>query len=430
MSLLNFDSSSPKRSGEKKTLSVILGIGALVGVIALGSTLAASINLNSGDPVEFGQGVAQTTACDDEITLTPISTFVNEEGEGSHKFSSLKVSGIDSNPGKCAGKTFVIKAYGDSGQLDLFKLETRSTNEVTDTVEWQEVDRYNSIEIRKDADEFTWISEGTDNDDVISETSNLTQTSFTLLFTSVAPEIRRTPLASAEDVKRITIESKDSVDATPVGYSVGEIGPGGGIVFYVSTDFFTSSGSTCDTACKYLEVAPATWQSAGGAIVENDSYFQWLDDYIYGATGQDKITASTEGYSVDEKANWKIGQGLYNTSVMKVPGSISSTSQAAVLAYAGGSAAGQWFIPSMNELNELCKYARGQTTGNPKVACDGNGTLKTGTANEFGGFVENDYYWTSTEDNGSYARVQSFGDGFLNLWPKHFDSYVRPIRAF
>ena len=58
MSLLNFNGSEPKRTGEKKTLSIILGTGALVGVIALGSTLAASINLNSDNPVEFGQGIA------------------------------------------------------------------------------------------------------------------------------------------------------------------------------------------------------------------------------------------------------------------------------------------------------------------------------------------------------------------------------------
>jgi hypothetical protein len=85
----------------------------------------------------------------------------------------------------------------------------------------------------------------------------------------------------------------------------------------------------------------------------------------------------------------------------------------------------------MNELNELCKYARGQTTGNPKVACDGSGNLKTGTANEFGGFVESyDYYWSSTERDGAYARVQRFGEGNLNLNAKHLGGYVRPIRAF
>ena len=62
MSLLDFNELSTKRSGSRKPLKLVLGIGALVGVIALGSTLAANINLNSGAPVEFGQGVTQTTS--------------------------------------------------------------------------------------------------------------------------------------------------------------------------------------------------------------------------------------------------------------------------------------------------------------------------------------------------------------------------------
>ena len=77
MSLLNFDNFESKPPRNSKNLKTILGIGALVGVIALGSTLAASINLNAGAPVEFGQGVAQTTACDNEILITPTSSFDN-----------------------------------------------------------------------------------------------------------------------------------------------------------------------------------------------------------------------------------------------------------------------------------------------------------------------------------------------------------------
>jgi hypothetical protein len=207
MSLLNFEPSSPERTGKKRSLKVVFGVGAIAAVMALGSTFAANINLNGGDNVEFGQGVTRTVACDsDGITLTPYSTFINAPGAGEHAFSSLKVSGIDSSLDKCAGKTFLIKAYGESGPaLDLFKWESRDTPQS----EWEEVDRYDFIEIKKDADEFTWISDGTDDDDVISETDDITETSFTLLFTSEVPSIRRTPLASAQDIKRITIETYD-----------------------------------------------------------------------------------------------------------------------------------------------------------------------------------------------------------------------------
>jgi hypothetical protein len=206
---------------------------------------------------------------------------------------------------------------------------------------------------------------------------------------------------------------------------VGDRGPGGGIVYYVSATPFTSTGSTCNTACKYLEVAPAGWNNGG--VAADDPLLVWSTNTSL-TTGQDTVTAGTESNFANEKFNWKIGQGFYNTSVMKVAGE-TSTAQAAVLAYAGGSTAGQWFIPSMNELNELCKYARGQTTGNPTVACAGTGSLKTGTADDLGGFVEN-VYWSSSETSANNAWRQSFLNGFESSPSKGLALYVRPVRAF
>ncbi len=208
---------------------------------------------------------------------------------------------------------------------------------------------------------------------------------------------------------------------------VGDRGPGGGIVFYVSAAPFTSAGSTCNTTCRYLEVAPATWQS-GGATVANDSSYHWSSDDTL-VTGQDLTTLSAEGFNANEKVNWKIGRGFYNTSVMLVSGA-TSPAQTKVLAYAGNSTAGQWFIPSMNELNELCKYARGQTTGDPKVACNDTGTLKTGTANDLGGFSTSNNYWSSTELRADIAGRQSFSNGSQNEANRVSTRNIRPIRAF
>ena len=135
--------------------------------------------------------------------------------------------------------------------------------------------------------------------------------------------------------------------------------------------------------------------------------------------------------SLVEKLNWKIGQGFYNTSVMKVLGA-TSTAQAAVLAYAGSSTAGQWFIPSMNELNELCKYARGQTTGVLTVSCDSTGTLKTGTATDLKGFVDSSYF-SSSERDVTRVWAQRFNNGSQTSGGKDGDLgpfKVRPVRAF
>jgi hypothetical protein len=224
-----------------------------------------------------------------------------------------------------------------------------------------------------------------------------------------------------------------TLTVTEVVYTVGQRGPGGGIVFYVSAGYFTSAGSTCNTTCKYLEVAPATWQSETGSV-ENDRTYQWASIFPP-RTGQDTVTAGSESLFSQEKFNWKIGQGFYNTSIMK-PSGATSAAQAAVLAYAGGSVAGQWFIPSMNELNELCKYARGQTTGVLTTRCNGTGTLKVGTADDLGGFMN--AYWSSSESNsGANVWYQDFSTSpgnpsgqIANGRTSGSTQYIRPIRAF
>jgi hypothetical protein len=233
-------------------------------------------------------------------------------------------------------------------------------------------------------------------------------------------------------VGKLTIQSGLGTDQT---YEVGERGPGGGIVFYVASAKFSSPGSACGTSCKYLEVAPSTWQSAGATVTDDSNYVYSNNTTV--ASAQDNTTAGTEsGLSngpVVEKFNWKIGQGFYNTSVMKVSGATSGA-QAAVLAYAGGSVAGQWFLPSLNELNELCKYAWGKATGVPTVACVASGTYKS-TANvggDLGGFTQY-YYLSSTESNTNKlldALNINFTNAAIGTYAKTYGMAVRPIRAF
>jgi hypothetical protein len=103
----------------RKLLPRFLGVAALIGAITFGSTFAASINLNSGAPVEFGQGIAQVTACDSNIALTPVSSFVNSD-YADFMFAGITLSGVDSTDQSessegCAGKGFTIKAYGSGG---------------------------------------------------------------------------------------------------------------------------------------------------------------------------------------------------------------------------------------------------------------------------------------------------------------------------
>jgi hypothetical protein len=362
----------------------------LVTTIYLPNTVGGKISLNSNASIiEFGQGVSQTVACsgDTNLTLTPRSSFTNGS-PGAHYLNSVKVSNI---PTSCYGVDFTISAYNDTGSTPLALFNTSSKNAVV----------YNNNGA---------FSSGIDSTGMTVESSTGT---FTATFT--------VPVAQSSSVFKLIIQSGLH---TPV-YSVGDRGPGGGFVYYVSAAPFTSTGSTCNTKCKYLEVAPSTWQSG---IVANDLTYQWSS--LKTATGQNAVTAGTESGFGNEKFNWKIGQGFYNTSVMKVSGA-TSAAQDKVLAYAGGSTAGQWFIPSMNELNELCKYARGQTTGDLRVVCNTGGGLKTGIINDLEGFVSNFYGSSSQYSNPAsvWTRALANGAESLRAWDAT-NLYLRPIRAF
>lgn len=121
MDILNLGGiNEPSEQPSKKKLKVIIGIGLLAGVMGMGSTLAASITLNGGTSVEFGQGVQYVTACDTAVTLTPVSGFVNgpsgaAQDQSNFALASLAVSGIDDSD--CIAKKFTLNAYTDSATV-------------------------------------------------------------------------------------------------------------------------------------------------------------------------------------------------------------------------------------------------------------------------------------------------------------------------
>ena len=124
----------PRLKSRKKTkLKIAAGIGSLAAITGLGSTLAASISLNSGQPVEFGQGVATTAACDaDGITITPTSEYVPTSE--SFRLDTIQLSGIntatpDADTGiGCAGKTLIVRAYTDDSDYQRFTVDENTSN--------------------------------------------------------------------------------------------------------------------------------------------------------------------------------------------------------------------------------------------------------------------------------------------------------------
>jgi hypothetical protein len=359
VSLLNFSGESNYRQGEKKTLRLLFGIGALVGTIALGSTLAASINLNGGGPVEFGQGVTQTTSCDSEILVTPYSSFVNGD-PGEFMFTSLRLEGVDTTSGSgsnegCAGKTFTIKLYDEEGDL----IGTSITILVLENGDFSSLDG-----------------------EVLQSGAEATNRTASFGFLS--------PTLSASDVYRITIESS-STQAAPAGYEVGDIGPGGGIVFYVDANgfncgpLFNETGSPTDGKCNYLEAAPNTWN--GGT---NDPAVVFCN-------------VNSDIMTIDD-----LGAGFSNSEAMSI--ACSSGAANLVAAYRGGEKS-DWFVGSRNEMALL--HAAKAVVGGWQV--DGDVA-----------------YWMSANHAGDRALVfrpsDSTFDGLIE--DKSAPRYVRPIRAF
>jgi len=174
--------------------------------------------------------------------------------------------------------------------------------------------------------------------------------------------------------------------------AVGDTGPGGGKVFYVASGNFTSTGSNCGTACKYLEAAP----SDQGTVA-------WCSN-----------TSSSLGVTAQG-----IGSGMSNTTTAD---STCTSGAIQVAADYTNNSKTDWHLPSKDELNEMCKYARTQATGNTSVICNSGGSL-------LGGFAAG-LYWSSSENFAVYAWFQDFYNGFQVDSNKGNANYVRPVRAF
>jgi hypothetical protein len=109
--------------------------------------------------------------------------------------------------------------------------------------------------------------------------------------------------AAGSSTATFSLTITNSTCAQGGGCSVGDIGPGGGIVFYVSQTPFTETGAACGAACHYLEWAPSGWYgnaAAPGYNNGNDPNLSWASDLSH-LSGQNR------------NSNTSIGTGYANT---------------------------------------------------------------------------------------------------------------------
>jgi hypothetical protein len=406
---------SGTRRNFKGIISLILLIA--VGGTYLQTTLAANINLNSGLVVEFGQGVAATTACSGgtNLIVTPISSFQNVSGAGAFYFSSVKVSNI---PSGCNGKDFIINAYNSSGGSPLAIFNSTSTSAVV----------YNN------AGTFELGAGTTTGASITGSTGT-----FTLTFT--------TPVAAAASVFKLTIQSSNHAEVAGE-YSIGATGPGGGKIFYYSAAGFncgptySATGSPTGGKCNYLEVAPRLWSG----LLDDDGNPDVDTAYVWAINSKKLLDVS--GITNDDLADGlprlalEIGLGYKNSLDIIFQGNGATTAAGAAQLYRGGTKS-DWYLPTYSETNLLCQWAKGQTQ-RPASLCDiTSGSPNAQTGNEFAFRFDLDpesapIYWTSSErtevllNSGLFdeAFFQDMYGGRVEGTVKDNVAQVRPIRAF
>ena len=179
-------------------------------------------------------------------------------------------------------------------------------------------------------------------------------------------------------------KSSSAISHLEIVYSIGETGPSGGYIFY-------DKGSYSD-GWRYLEAAPSDLNGS----------------YAFGYTSDNSIVGTED----------EIGKGMTNTTslanaVYDAYGNKIVNAAVACLNYSitvNGTIFDDWFLPSKEELNLLYENLHKNNIGN------------------FNGR----YYWSSSEENGSYAWRQLFDNGGQNYETRantFYSLYVRPVRA-
>jgi len=181
--------------------------------------------------------------------------------------------------------------------------------------------------------------------------------------------------------------------------TIGDIGPGGGIVFY-------DAGKTLSWG-RYLEIAPTSCEGVG---------LTWR-------VGKARVYTNWETAAKLRLFGKQVGMGKSNTKVITQSfGAGSYAAQFAQDSTCNGK--DDWFLPSKDELDLAYN----------NVAQNRDG----GKDSPLGGFNKG-YYWTSSDYNNVTAWMQYFKDGqqfdrvqvfSANVQPPSNPFRVRPIRSF
>ena len=200
------------------------------------------------------------------------------------------------------------------------------------------------------------------------------------------------------------VETPETLNGLFGLFNIGDIGPGGGIVFYVNQAGFTMTDD--NSVCHHLEVSPT--------VISNGSYvafLMWASPSCFPPTDSSwapPLPGGTGDWTDIMGTANAIGTGRKNTALILAIDSQAPAAKACSDYRLNGKDG--WFLPSKDELNEL--YLQRSIVP---------------------GLNEYATYWSSTQSDITDALCQDFhpdnGGRILNQ-PKFGEHWVYAIRAF
>ena len=118
MEILRFDEAGSSTPQRKKSSKGMLAVGLVATLFGISSAFASStIQINGNAPIALGQGVTAVTACDDKISIDPITTMKIVDSKPDFYLETITVTDVDTATTNvdtgigCGGKFFELEIY-------------------------------------------------------------------------------------------------------------------------------------------------------------------------------------------------------------------------------------------------------------------------------------------------------------------------------
>jgi hypothetical protein len=103
------------RIANHKSFKSIIAVMAIYTLVLIGDTIGALVSLNDSEPLEYGQGITTTTACDsDGINVSAIGRTETPESNLEFLLDGIRLSGVSD---KCINRIFKIMIYDEDGKV-------------------------------------------------------------------------------------------------------------------------------------------------------------------------------------------------------------------------------------------------------------------------------------------------------------------------